>query len=337
MKNMNCKIYYPVDWMYNDATAFYIDIMADAMEQKGYAVTHVKTPSEITQEDTVIIISAVDTRAVLPRNPKKIICWFQGIAPEEKYYFNQDKSLGKMARIRIFLKQSFFEWYALRHCDFNFFVSNAMLKYYRRKYCYRKNNWFIMPCFNQLLNLNAFTAEKYAKPSFVYAGSLDGWQCFDNTLEIYKKISHRVQGCSLTILTGAQDQARAILKRYGIEAEVKYVTRDKIDKELSKYKYGFIIRQENPVNKVATPTKMNSYLANGIIPIFTDVIGAFKENLATLKYSVPLTTENEGLEKLFKLEKNGFSVDDVKAEYQKVFATFYSREYYLRLLAKIEL
>lgn len=333
---MNCKIYYPVEWMYNDATAFYIDIMAEAMEQKGYAVMHVKSPSEITQEDTVIIVSAVDVRAVLPRNPKKIICWFQGIAPEEKYYFSHDRSLGKMARIRCFLVQSFFEWYALRHCDFNFFVSNAMQNYYRRKYCYRKNNWFIMPCFNQLLNLKAFTTEKYAKPSFVYAGSLDGWQCFDKTLEIYQLISNRVQGCSLTILTGAQDQAREILKRYDIEAEVKYVTRDKIDEELSKYKYGFIIRQDNPVNNVATPTKMNSYLANGIIPVFTDVISAFKENLGDLKYSIPLTMENVGLEKLLNLEANGLSVDEVKSEYQKTFETFYSRDYYLKQLAKID-
>lgn len=336
MKKLNCKIYYPVDWMYNDATAFYVDIMAEAMEHKGYSVAHTKSVHEITSDDIVIVISATDVRAVLPRNPKKIICWFQGIAPEEKYYFNQDKSLGKMSRIRIFLKQSFFEWYALRHSDFNFFVSNAMQKYYRKKYCYRKNNWFIMPCFNQLLNLNAFTAEKYAKPSFVYAGSLDGWQCFDKTLEIYKQISHRVQGCSLTILTGAQDQALAILKRYGIEAEVKYVTRDKIDKELSKYKYGFIVRQDNPVNNVATPTKMNSYLANGIIPIFTDVICAFKENLSDLKYSIPLTTENSGLEKLFKLEENGLSVDEVKAEYRRTFATFYSRDFYLKQLARID-
>lgn len=334
---MNCKIYLPVDWMYNDATAVYIDIMAEAMRQRGYIVTRISKTSEITTEDTIIIVSAVDTRAVLPYNPKKIICWFQGVAPEERYYFNQDRTLTKLARIKIFLEQSFFEWYALYHCDFNFFVSNAMLKYYRKKYCYHKKNWFIMPCFNQPLNLDAFRSEKYATPSFVYAGSLDGWQCFDKTLEIYKQIGNRIKGCTLTILTGAQDKAREMLKQYGVEADVKYVMRDKIDEELCKYKYGFIIRQENPVNKVATPTKMNSYLANGIIPIFTDVIGAFKENLGNLKYSVPLTTENKGLEKLYKLEEDGFTVDDVKAEYQKVFSTFYSKDYYLRQLAEIEL
>ena len=299
---MSCKVYLPADWMYNDATAVYIDVIAEAMEQKGYTVAHVKSTNEIKSEDTIIIVSAVDARAVVPCRPKKIICWFQGVAPEEKYYFNQDRTLSKLSRVKIYLKLSFFEWYALRHCSFNFFVSSTMQQYYKKKYCYRKKNWFIMPCFNQPLNLNAFSEEKYSKPSFVYAGSLDGWQCFDKTLEIFKQISNRIKGCTLTILTGAQDKACEILKQFGVAAEVKYVTRNMIDEELSKYKYGFIIRQDNPVNKVATPTKMNSYLANGIIPIFTDVVGAFKENLGNLKYSIPLTTENVGLEKLFKLE-----------------------------------
>ena len=81
---------------------------------------------------------------------------------------------------------------------------------------------------------------------------------------------------------------------------------------------------------------MNSYLANGIIPIFTDVVGAFKENLGNLKYSIPLTTENVGLEKLFKLEEHSLSVDDIVSEYKKVFATFYSKDYYLKQLAEID-
>ena len=60
-----------------------------------------------------------------------------------------------------------------------------------------------------------------------------------------------------------------------------------------------ITRKDIAINKVATPTKMSSYLANGIIPIFSDIIGDFNKVMGKLKYTVPVGQNYEGLE-IFK-------------------------------------
>ena len=235
----------------------------------------------------------------------------------------------------IFLSRS--DNYALRHSDWHFFVSEAMLSFYRKKFFYRGNNNFIMPCFNQLLNKEAFINEKYEKPTFVYAGSMDGWQCFEKTVQIFKEIKNYVPNATFTVLTAQQDIAKGILNKYGVEASFNYVPHDKVNEELRKYKFGFIIRDDNPVNNVATPTKMNSYLANGIIPVYTDVVGAFKQNLQGLKYAIPLTIKGDGLSKLYEFEKSDMLASDVYDDYKQLFDSYYSRERYIKAIASLDI
>lgn len=332
-----CKIYLPADWMYGDATAFYVDIIADAMKVKGYETSIIKSLDDIGTDDVVITVVTYNVRDVYNRHPKAIINWYQGIAPEEYLFFLRKKEDGLLHAIKRYLRMSRSDNYALKHCDWHFFVSDTMLSFYRKKFLYRGKNNFIMPCFNQLLNEEAFKDEKYATPSFVYAGSMDGWQCFEKTAVIFKEIKKRLPNATFTVLTAQQDLAKQMLGKHGIEASMNYVPHDRVDEELRKYKYGFIIRDNNPVNRVATPNKMNSYMANGIIPVFTDVVGAFKQNLSGMKYSIPLTTKVEGLEKLYKLEKRGVTAQEVFDDFKALFDTYYSREKYIKEIAALDI
>ena len=333
---MTCKIYLPQDWMYGDATSFYVDILADAMKNKGYEVSKIKDIGTITTEDVVITVASYNVKEVKTRNPQKIINWYQGVGAEEYFLFLSKKANDSiLKRVRNFISLSKADAYALKHCDYNFFVSDTMRKYYKKKHLYTKENYFLMPCFNQILNPEAFKDCKYNTPSFVYAGSLDGWQCFEKTVKLYSEIKKIIPAATFTVMTASQDEARKILDQYGVSAEVKYVSYDKVDEELRKYKYGFIIREDNIVNNVATPTKMNSYLANGIIPIYTNVVGAFKDNIGNLRYSVPLTTKNVGLDKLYDIEKLKISKNDVFTEYEKLFNLYYNRDYYVEVIAKL--
>ena len=79
---------------------------------------------------------------------------------------------------------------------------------------------------------------------------------------------------------------------------------------------------------------MNSYLANGIIPIYTDIVGAYKENLNCLRYAIPLSVDNTGLDKLFELESQRISGDDVYEDYKKIFYKYYNREFYVNKIAE---
>lgn len=199
-----------------------------------------------------------------------------------------------------------------------------------------------MPCFNQKLELSAFNDEKYSKPTFVYAGNLAGWQCFSETIQLFKRIKEKIPEAELTIYTKEQEDAKQILRKYQVNATVKYVPYQQLNKELQQYKYGFIIREDIDVNNVATPTKMNSYMAVGIIPIYTNVVGAFKKNLSHLEYTVPLNISTQkvdvdklDLQKLYDLENKKIKVEEVLNEYNRVFEIFYLEEYYIEKIRKI--
>lgn len=332
-----CKIYLPEDWMYGDATAFYVDIIADAMKVKGYETTIVKTVNDIDSNDVVLTVASYNVKEVMKKKPFKVVNWYQGITPEEYWYFLRKKETSLFTRIKKYLWFSKSDYYALHHCSMNFFVSETMLQFYRKKFCYMGQKNFIMPCFNQNLHNDAFYDEKYKKPSFVYAGSMDGWQCFEKTVLIFKEIKKNLPNATFTVLTAQQDVADKILKKHGVDAAMNYVSHDKVDEELRKYKYGFIIRDNNPVNRVATPTKMNSYMANGIIPVFTDVVGAFKQNLSSMKYSIPLTIKEEGLDKLYEIEKKGVTAQEVFGDFKVLFDTYYARDKYIKEIVSLDI
>ena len=154
---------------------------------------------------------------------------------------------------------------------------------------------------------------------------------FDEAL--YKEIKSKLPYAELTIYSPDQEEARRILTEKGVDALVKYVPYPQLAEEIKGFKYGFLIRENDTVNNVATPTKMCNYLANGIIPIFSNVIGDFKEELRNLKYVVPLGEDTAGIEKLYELEMQTIKGNDVKEDFQTVFDRYYSKEYYVNLIA----
>ena len=315
----------------NDATAYYISILKDGIEKAGQDVDFVEDLSAVRKNDYVVCIVPKTFWRVLKNTRRtKTIFWFQGVTPEEVDFYDFPFIKRQLSKLRY----TFLEWLILNTSVFNFFVSNTMLWHYQRKYGYKRNNWLVMPCFNQKILKSAFSNTKYQEPSFVYTGSLANWQCFEPAVQLFKEIQGKIGRASLTIYTKEKDKAIRILEKYNIDATIKYVPYQQLSDELKHFKYGFIIREDNTVNNVATPTKMNSYLANGIIPIYTDIVGAYKENLNCLRYAIPLSVDNTGLDKLFELESQRISGDDVYEDYKKIFYKYYNREFYVNKIAE---
>ena len=316
----------------NDATSFYLDIIKDAIILSNNSVDYITSLDDIKMGDDVIGITPKAYWDIKKqKRAHQILHWFQGVTPEEVDFYDVywlKKLLSKM-RYAILEKQ------ILKHSDFNFFVSNTMLLHYRKKYGYSGNNYFVMPCFNQPLLETAFFDEKYSKPSFVYTGNLAKWQCFEPMVALFKQIKQQLPNATLTIYTKEDQKAQAILNNYGIDADIKYVPYQQLSEEIKQYKYGFILREDNVVNNVATPTKMNSYLASGIIPIYTDVVGSYKEHLSGLQYAIPVKTDNKGIEKLFELEKQTIQAVDVLHEYREVFDSYYNWQKYVEQIAEV--
>ena len=319
---------YVIKESFNDATSFYIQIIEDAIKAAGFDVTRINDTSSITKDDIVVTVGNKMFYDASRKHPKAQINWFQGVAPEEIKYSNRSK----ISKAIYYLGQTFFEWYALKRASLSIMVSDSMLKHYRRKYGFNSKS-FIMPCFNAPLNVLAFK-DKFSAPTFVYAGNLAGWQCFDETVRLFSKIKEYVHDAKFTVYTQDQEEAAKILKKYGVEPDLRYIPYQQLSKEIQDFKYGFLIREDDPVNNVATPTKMNSYLANAIIPIYSTVIGAFRDNLKELHYAVPVNQVDDCIQKIIELEKENINSDDVLADYKRVFEKYYSREYYVATLAE---
>lgn len=200
----------------------------------------------------------------------------QGIFPEEALmHFD--------SRIRERL-QNMFERFALPHVRGVIMVSTAMQRHFRKKYPRVDVSSFVMPCANASLQAAAFRHPgKYETPSFVYAGSMHKWQCFELTLEVYCRFKAKHPQARLSVFTGDAVTARRLVQSAGLyDVEVAFVPLSELSARLACFKYGFVLREPHPVNQVATPTKVSTYMASGVIPIMTNAVSDYNDRLGTL-------------------------------------------------------
>ena len=313
----------------NEATAYYVDIISQAIKMNGEQIERTSSLRSIATHDKVLTISCKAAFKVWFNNPRQyLINWYQGIVPEEAMC-TFENSLSKYPRKYL---HRLFESITLGYSAKNLFVSNAMCKHYQRIYGYNKSNYFIMPCFNQRLTLSCFTAEKYATPSFVYAGSLSHWQCITETLKLFKEIQDLLPQASLTLLTKEQEKAASLCRQCGVKVDIGFVPREELQVALAKYKYGFIVRDDIEVNRVATPTKMNSYMAAGVIPVYSDVVLDFRDIFSGIKYVVPFMNNKECLSQILDIERCGVDIGIIKSEFERIFSTYYSESTYIESL-----
>ncbi len=331
---MNYKIYLD-RYDINDATSFYIDIICAALKTIGRASVLVYELNLVEPSDIVIVVKVTSAFRVFVKNPKqKVIIWFQGIQPEEMLI----SSTPLIKKLFFYSVLRLLEKIAIKKAKLILFVSNAMRLHYKKQYSYRKDNFYIMPCFNMCLCENAFfNKDKYTTPSFVYAGSLDNWQCFKETLFTFKQIETLIPNATLTILTAQKDKASLICKEVGVQTIIKYVPKEELQNELAKYKYGFILRKDISVNNVATPTKINSYMSAGIIPIVSSALVDFIEHAPHLSYYIRLSNiEDYGgnANLISKFDQKSIDAKNVLADFKDFFSGYYNRELYIKSLSK---
>lgn len=248
-----------------NALNFYMEILEEAFENNGERVKRISNLHSVIKGDKVIVITVNDcARVLLKKRGVKIYTWYQGIAPEEMAF--NAKGINKIFE---YLKWSICDILSLWGSTGNIYVSEAMAKHYKKKYAFFKNNFTIMPCFNQELEEDAFLQAKYDSPSFVYSGSVAKWQCFEQTIDAFVAIRKALPKAKLSVFTNMIEQAKEIVENAGLNnIEIRNVPYQELPAEMKKFKYGFLIRDNHALNRVATPTKMSTYLGCGIIPIF---------------------------------------------------------------------
>lgn len=315
-------------------TAHNFDLIKEACLLASSSVSEVETVKEalkISKKDDVFVATAIsDVIRLYLSGRKKIFFWVQGILPEESSMRH-----GKGLR---FVILSYLEKLSLKFATHVACVSEAMREHYEKKYNLDlSEKYSVFPCFNTTLNIESFKPElKYKNNVFVYAGGLAVWQCFEKTLDIYKEIENfGITGTKILVLTKDQEQARKLIDERGIENyETGFYPKEELPNILSEAKFGFVIREEHPVNAVATPTKISTYLSCGLIPIFSSCIRSFKLQSEKMRYVVPMEdpSDLEGIKRFMLLPP---TTEDVLEEYNELFGRYFSDEKYVKEISGI--
>lgn len=318
-----------------DATEHYCNLIKKAFEfERGFVVEVHSDLSKLQREDYLVTIRLFDGFK-LPVKPKRHFHWFQGIAPEEKVLLAGGTLRSKIGSFRT----QFFERLLLSKVDLCFFVSERMKLHFQKKYLLNLNKKsIIIPCYNLGISQNVFSDSiRYGAPSFVYAGSIFKWQCIDETLQVFKEIQNKISSATLTILTKDNQKVLKLIDQYKINnVKVSYVQLNELQEELSRHKYGFLLRKDDVINNVSTPTKMNSYLSAGLIPIYNDCIDSFEKNIDLDQFSLKFNEIDPDAiaQKIFQFENIKINTKSLQEIYFRIFDNYYADDKYLELINK---
>ena len=118
------------------------------------------------------------------------------------------------------------------------------------------------------------------KTVIVYLGIYAAWQCAEETIEFFKDITNLEKNFHLLILTPDEAKFLTILNDKHVNPEdytIKTVPHNEVFQYLSACDFGILLRQNNIINLVASPTKFAEYLACGLPVITTDFVGDYSE------------------------------------------------------------
>jgi glycosyltransferase involved in cell wall biosynthesis len=227
---------------------------------------------------------------------KPIIADIRGEIVEEKkkqqgflagFFSRQALKLEKL----VFNKSSFF-----------FFVSQNMLEYYFGKYSFHKEKSAVFPTivdekrFYRSLEWRKEIRERLNlidKFVFVYLGGTDYWQNINLIISRFAEISKKNKDLFLLLIVKNSDYVKKLVQESSLEANkvmILTLPYEEVGKYLNAADAGIIIRDDNIINYVASPTKINEYLACGlkIIDKLQD-IDSEKQNEISEKYNfIPL-------------------------------------------------
>lgn len=300
----------------NDATRHYLASLAGVLGELGHDLTHTPDLAAIPPHANVLTLECKSAARLSLRRPQaRLWQWLQGLYPEEaRWQFE--------SRLRAFAWNRLEAW-TLRRSQGAVMVSQAMQQHFAVKYPQLRLDSTVMPCVNATLAPQAFrTPGKYTRPAFVYAGGLQRWQCIDAMLAAFTALHARLPEATLTLLTAEQAQAAARIRQLRTPATtVAYVPAAELPQALAAFKYGFLLREDHVVNRVATPTKVSSYMAAGVIPVMTRAAQDFAQRLSSTSPIVWLDSLDAGHigQRVLAQESHTLDAEAVLAAYRSAF------------------
>jgi len=199
----------------------------------------------------------------------RIYYWVQGIEAEESYMRN-----GSRIRKHII---SILEKISLYCSTYQILVSPYMKTYLEAKHHTHLDNSIIIPCTSDL----HYNGSPKIKDSFAYVGGMAVWQRFDVMLEMFNRIAQERPDAHFYVATGGIDHAKSLIKthlnpNYHNSISIRSIdSRSEMEEFLSTIEYGFLIRDDDPVNNVSSPIKLAEYLSCGVNMIVSNAVKSY--------------------------------------------------------------
>jgi hypothetical protein len=313
-------------------TKEYVSVIETALNNAGFETRYVQALNRKTAMDSngVVVIIPLDVLMAKYAGYRSVILWIQGVSPEESYMRNH-------SRLRYHVL-SWIERSGTKRANVAVLVSDAMREHFEKKYSLTLSCRYIMPCFNNEIEERFFrTKGKYEGNTFIYAGSMAPWQCFEETVIFYKAIEEQIEDAELRVLVKEQNEAKRILEKYQVRNySIGFVPQEQIGNEMSKAKFGFCLRQDNVVNHVATPTKLSTYIAHGVMPIYSKSLKDFAHQAERCPFCFVVDLHDvHSADQIIDACKRKTVADDVFGAYTQTFGTYYSKEYHVRQLSNV--
>jgi len=181
----------------------------------------------------------------------------------------------------------FLQMLAIKRADSVNTVSNNMNQLVKSKY---KRDSIVVPCcvgedyYEYNLSRRKEIREKLLLATehilFCYSGSLNPWQCVDETINLCKMISDRFPLARFLFLTNDQENMRNRLSQCGLHKSKSLVKRCapyEVRSYLQAADVGIILRRDSVVNTVASPIKVAEYLASGLPVLISPNVGDYSD------------------------------------------------------------
>jgi hypothetical protein len=169
------------------------------------------------------------------------------------------------------------EKFCFKNSSLNVYVSEVMQSHYRTLYPAHPGEDLIFApnsspsetdCLKQPITNNRQLISDDNKILFIYSGNSQKWQNIGLMLDCIQRLDN--PNYEFLILSGQKKRFERLIKRKKITAgkiRVISVQPEELDEYYKRAHYGFILRDDILVNRVANPTKLAEYLQYGIIPI----------------------------------------------------------------------
>jgi hypothetical protein len=147
-------------------------------------------------------------------------------------------------------------------------VSDEMRKYLVGKHSVSPDKFILCPIFGEIGKAPSDYV-RADRPRLIYAGGTQVWQ---NVPEMAQLVAAKRDQFDYVILSPDPEPVRYYLTQAGVSEsdarkKVYSAGRSELLKEYSISHYGFLLRADSVINRVACPTKLIEYLTFGIVPI----------------------------------------------------------------------